>query len=150
MWFEFLLEGLKNFAGEIISFLLFIFVMWQFPLLRSLYEKYKKLKKNDNDTNIEQVLKDLEEQRKKEASKRAELELELEKKRHEEALRAQQAEEAKRRAEIERQLEAERQERERILAEAKLREEARKAEEAKRNAEIQRQLEAERKERERI
>ncbi|MBR0168059.1 MAG: hypothetical protein IJQ08_05265, partial [Synergistaceae bacterium] len=126
MWYEFWLEGLKKFAGEIIGTLLFIFVMWAFPWLR---DKYKKLKKSDNDTDVGQLLKDIEEQRKKEASKRAELELELEKKRHEEALRAQQAEEAKRRAEIQRQLEAERQERERILAEAKLREEARKAEE---------------------
>ena len=125
MWFEFLLEGLKKFAGEIIGTLLLIFVLWAFPGLRSLFMKYKSPKKNDNEANVEQLLKDLEEQRKKEASKRAELELELEKKRHEEALRVQQAEEAKRRAEIERQLEAERQERERILAEAKLREEAR-------------------------
>ena len=31
MWYEFLLEGLKNFAGEIIGTLLLIFVLWAFP-----------------------------------------------------------------------------------------------------------------------
>ena len=128
MWYKFLFEGLKNFAGEIIGVILFTLVLWVFPGLRSLFTKYKNLKKDDNDTDIQQLLKDLEKQRQKEANRRAELELELEQKRHEEALRAaeaQKAEEAKRRAEIERQLEAERLEKERI-----------KAEEAQRIAEI--------------
>lgn len=52
MWFEFLLEGLKNFAGEFIGIVLFTAALWAFPGLRNLFTKYKSLKKDDNDTDI--------------------------------------------------------------------------------------------------
>ncbi|MBQ7216251.1 MAG: hypothetical protein IJS39_09745, partial [Synergistaceae bacterium] len=142
MWLEILLEGLKKFAGEIIGVVLLVVVLGTFPSVRSWFTKYKKLKKGDDETDIQQALREIEEQRRKEAERKTELELQLEQKHHEEVLKAaeaQKAEEAKRRAEIELQLEAERQEKERI-----------KAEEAKRREELQRQLEEQRKEQERI
>ena len=79
-----------------------------FPGVRNLFTKYRELKKDD-DTDIQQVLRDIEAQRQEEANRRAEWELQLEQKRNEEALRAaeaQKAEEAKRRAEIQKQIEA--------------------------------------------
>ena len=120
MWLEFLIEGLKNFAGEIIGVLLFTFVLSMFPGVRKLFTKYRELKKDDDDMDIQQVIRDIEAKRQEEANRRAELELQLEQKRHEEALRAaeaQKAEEARQRAEVQKQLEAQRQEQERIQAE---------------------------------
>ena len=40
MWYEFLLEGLKKFAGEIIGVLLLVAFLYFFPNLRSLFTDY--------------------------------------------------------------------------------------------------------------
>ena len=108
MWFEFIVEGLKRFIGEIIGIVLLTLVLWMFPGLRSLFKKYKKLKKDDTEAEIERVrevqrsieaqrkeeerlkeaLKETEAQRQEEAKRRAEIERQLELKRHEEELKA--------------------------------------------------------------
>ncbi len=49
MWLDFMFEGIKNFAGEIIGVLLLIFAVKYFPSLRSLFMKAKSLKENDTD-----------------------------------------------------------------------------------------------------
>ena len=77
---ETLIDWLREAREEIIAGLVLALLGW---LYKALFKK-----KEQTDTDIQQVLKDLEEQRRKEAERRAELELELEQKRHEEALRA--------------------------------------------------------------
>ncbi len=80
---ETLIDWLREAREEIIAGLVLALLGW---LYKALFKK-----KEQTDTDIQQVLKDLEEQRRKEAERRAELELELEQKRHEEALRAAEA-----------------------------------------------------------
>ena len=137
MWSEFIVEGLKKFTGEIIGIVLLTFVLWAFPGLRSLFTKYKKLKKDDTEAEIErvrEVQRSIEAQRKeeerlKEALKEAE---------RQEKERVK-AEEAQRRAEIQKQLEAERREQERIKAEFQRREEELRQAQAQRKIETQKQ-----------
>ena len=80
---ETLIDWLREAREEIIAGLVLALLGW---LYKALFKK-----KEQTDTDIQQVLKDLEEQRRKEAERRAELELELEQKRHEEALRTAEA-----------------------------------------------------------
>lgn len=92
---EVIIEGIKQFGGEIIGGILFAFALWIFPGLRRIFRR------DDYEIHHE-----LEEKRREEERLKAEL------KQREEALRqaeAQKAEEAKRRAEIECQLEEQRQ-----------------------------------------
>ena len=115
MWYEFLLAGLKKFAGEIIGLILIAAFWRMFPRLWKFVSQYRSQKKDDN-AGVMQALDKI--QRQLEA-------------RHENVKPAapqKSDEEAQHRAEIERQLEAERREKERIQAEAQ------KAEEAKRRA----------------
>ena len=134
MWYEFLLAGLKKFAGEIIGLILIAAFWRMFPRLWKFVSQYRSQKKDDN-AGVRQTLEKI--QRQLEA-------------RHENVKPAapqKSDEEARRRAKIESQLEAERREKERIQEEVRRKEEAmkqaeaQKAEEAKRRAEVQRQLE---------
>ena len=60
MWYEFLLEGLKKFSGEIIGLIL-LAVFWRmFPGLRNWF---KKLKKDDaDDVDVRQALEKIQRQ----------------------------------------------------------------------------------------
>ena len=63
MWYEFLLEGLKKFAGEIIGIVLITVVLSMFPGLRNLFTRYKKLKKEDaDDADVRQALERIQRQ----------------------------------------------------------------------------------------
>ena len=63
MWYEFLLEGVKKFAGEIIGIILFTVVLSFFPGLRDLFRKYKKLKKDDaDDADVKEALERIQRQ----------------------------------------------------------------------------------------
>ena len=76
MWYEFLLEGLKKFAGEIIGLALIAFALWAFPGLRSLFTKVKKLKKDDAEAELErvrEVQRSIEAQRQEQERIRAEI-----------------------------------------------------------------------------
>ena len=69
MWWEFIVEGLKKFTGEIIGVVLLTLVLWAFPGLRSLFTRYRKLKKDDTESEIErvrEVQRSIEAQRKEE------------------------------------------------------------------------------------
>ena len=58
MWYEFLLEGLKKFSGEIIGLIL-LAVFWRmFPRLWDWVSKYRKPKK-DNNTEVMQILMEI-------------------------------------------------------------------------------------------
>ena len=97
MWYEFLIEGLKKFAGEIIGLILIAVFFWKFPKLKDFVDQW-----NPNNPNRVKPV---------DTQKADEIQRQLEIEREEEALRqaeAQKAEEAKRREEIQRQLEKER------------------------------------------
>ena len=115
MWFEFLLEGLKKFSGEIIGLILLAIFWRMFPKMWAWVSEYRNTKKNDN-AEVRQALEKIQRQ------------LEARQENVKTVAPQKSDEEAQRRAEIESQLEAERREKERIQAEAQ------KAEEAKRRA----------------
>ena len=56
MWYEFLIEGLKTFAGEIIGLILIAVFFWKFPKLKDFIERWKPKKNNTED--IRQVIKE--------------------------------------------------------------------------------------------
>ena len=165
---EILIEGIKQFGGEIIGGILLAVALWIFPGLRKIFSK-----KDDSDSEVQEQLSKLEDKLnetlrqtqkddEKEAETRRQLEIlqEEEKqlaqlkeilKRNDEALNqtgTQTAEEIQRKAEVQRKLEEQHREQERVKAEIERRQEelrraeARKAEETRQREEAQRQLEA--------
>ncbi len=61
MWYEFLLEGLKKFSGEIIGLILLAVFWRKFPKLWDWVSKYRKPKKDDN-TEVMQTLMEIQRQ----------------------------------------------------------------------------------------
>ena len=124
MWYEFLLGGLKKFAGEIIGVILLAIFWRMFPRLWAWVSQYKTQKKDDADVMqaLEKVQSQLDAER-----------------REKERIQAESQRESERRAEVQRQLEAQRKEQERIQAEIRHKEklsqeEARRLEEALRES----------------
>ena len=109
MFYEFVLEGLKKFAGEIIGLVLLIVALKKFKWIRSLFGQYDKLK---DDSNNQPPAPEEQKDTQLEGLK---IELQINQNRLKEE-QTQKEEEIRKRAEIEKQLEAHRKEEERIKA----------------------------------
>ena len=102
-WKEFIVEGLKKCIGDIIGIMLLTILVLAFPSVRNLFTSYEKLIKDEEaqelqhstdtqrkeEERLKEALKKAEEQRQAEAKRREEIEAELQRK--EEALRQAQA-----------------------------------------------------------
>ena len=150
---EVIIEGIKQFGGEIIGGILFAVALWMFPGLRKFFGRDKARNEDDTESETRRQLEILQ----KEEQQLAYLKEAL--KRHDEALKlteTQTAEESRRKSEIQSQLEEQRREEERVKAEIQRKQEElrkaeeKRAEEYRRNAELARQLEEKRREEERV
>ena len=148
-----IIEGVKNFGGEIVGGVLLAVALWVFPGLRKFFGRDKGQNDNDTEAETRRQLEILQQEERQLAHLREILQ------RHDEALKlteTQTAEEIRRKSEIQRHLEEQRKEEERVKAEILCRQEElrqaeeKRAEEARREAELARQLEDKRREEERI
>ncbi|MBQ3455860.1 MAG: hypothetical protein IJG36_05440, partial [Synergistaceae bacterium] len=150
---EVIIEGIKQFGGEIIGGILFAVALWMFPGLRKFFGRDKARNEDDTESEIRRQLEILQEEERQLAYLKEAL------KRHDEALKlteTQTEEESRRKSEIHRQLEEQRKEEERVKAEIQRKQEElrkaeeKRAEEARQKAELARQLEEKRREEERV
>lgn len=119
---EIIIDGVKNFGGEIVGGIMFAFALWLFPSLRKIFGK-----KDDSLAEVKEEIKEelkkvLHETLKKDnAEEENQRQLEI---LHQE--KARKTEEARRKTELERQREEKRREEERMKAEIQRKEEERK------------------------
>ena len=148
-----IIEGIKQFGGEIIGGILFAVALWMFPGLRKFFGRDKARNEDDTEAETRRQLEILQEEERQLAYLKEAL------KRHDEALKlteTQTVEESRRKSEIQRQLEEQRKEEERVKAEIQRKQEElrkaeeKRAEEARRKVELARQLEEKRREEERV